>query len=171
MILNKEYEFGTENPNESQETSTKGNNTDLNENSETEHNTVEEYMYTVNLSLDSVVESTGQVIDYTEGTTDLTRNAKIIIYNTDYDGAYTFKVKPNSGGYIQFLLENEGFNHDVYIGVHHIDSKGRGWDYCFNTKTKAPIYLDGYEDVEEYIVTISCYCPGHYDINGRILVY
>ena len=130
-----------------------------------------EYMHTVNLSLDSVVESTGQVIDNTNNTTDLTRNAKIIFYNTDYDGTYTFNVTPNSGGYIQFLVENEGFNHDVYIGVHHINSKGRGWDYCFNTKTKAPIYLDGYEPGEEYVVTISCYCPGHYDINGRILVY
>ncbi len=130
-----------------------------------------EYMYIENLSIDSVIASTCQVIDYTGGTTDLNKNAKIITYNTDYDGSYRFKVKPNDGGYIQFLIENEGFNHDVYIGIYHVDSQGRGWNYCFNTKTKAPKYLDGYDPCEEYVVTISCYCPGHYDINGRILVY
>ena len=174
---NKKYEFDTENEIQydkkiiEDESASKETDETINSPTDKITYTEHEYMYSVNLSLDSVVESTGQVIDYTEGTTDLTKNAKIITYNTDYDEAYTFKVKPNSGGYIQFLLENEGFNHDVYIGVHHIDSKGRGWDYCFNTKTKAPIYLDGYEAGEVYIVTISCYCPGHYDINGRILVY
>ena len=131
----------------------------------------QEYMYIENLSINSIIASTGQVIDYTGGTTDLNKNAKIITYNTDYDGAYTFKVKPNDGGYIQFFIENEGFNHDVYIGIYHVDSKGRGWDYCFNTKTKVPKFLEGYEPSEEYVVTISCYCPGHYDINGRILIY
>jgi len=174
---NQKYEFGTENPNIPKDIQTYNDTTaedyvtvESQESVENEYNEYE-YMNTINLSLDSVIESTGQVIDNSNNTTDLTRNAKIIFYNTDYDGVYTFKVKPNSGGYIQFLIENEGFNHDVYIGIYHVDSKGRGWDYCFNTKTKVPKYLDGYEPGEEYVVTISCYCPGHYDINGRILVY
>ncbi len=175
--MNEKYQFGTENSNVPEDTQTYDDNTvedsatvESQKSVENEYNEYE-YMNTINLSIDSVVESTGQVIDNSNNTTDLTRNAKIITYNTDYDGVYTFKVKPNSGGYIQFLIENEGFNHDVYIGIYHVDSKGRGWDYCFNTKTKVPKYLDGYEPGEEYVVTISCYCPGHYNINGRILVY
>ena len=124
-----------------------------------------------NRNIDSIISTTGQVIDSTNKTTSLADKAKIISYNTNYNGTYTFNVIPNSDGYIQFMVENEGFDHDVYIGIYHVDSKGHGWDYCFNTKTKTPIYLDGYEHDEEYVVTINCYCPGYYDINGRILVY
>lgn len=130
-----------------------------------------EYGHFENMSIDTVINLTGQILDNSGNTTDLNQFAKMVYYNTDYDGSYRFNVIPNDLGYIQLFVENEGFDHDVYIGVYHVDSKGRGWDYCFNTKTKTPIYLDGYEPGEEYVVTISCYCPGHYDINGRILVY
>ena len=181
----EKYEFGTgnlnkpkeiqpgEKPSEEESITAKTQETDEKVNNPTDKNIYieNEYIYIENLSIESVIASTGQVIDYTGGTTDLNKNAKVITYNTDYDGAYTFKVKPNDGGYIQFFIENEGFNHDVYIGIYHVDSKGRGWDYCFNTKTKVPKFLDGYEPGEEYVITISCYCPGHYDINGRILIY
>lgn len=130
-----------------------------------------EYMHFDNMSIDTIIKNTRQVIDYSGSTTDLNANAKIVTYNTNCKEPQMLTVKPNDGGYIQFYVENEGFDHDVYIGVYHIDSAGLGWDYCFNTKTKAPIYLDGYEAGEEYVVTLSCYCPGNYDINGRILVY
>ncbi len=130
-----------------------------------------EYIHFENMSIDTVIKNTNQVIDNSKAVTDLNQNAKIIEYNTDCNDTYKFKVIPNDEGYIQLFVENEGFNHDVYIGVYHVESNERGWDYCFNTQTKTPIYLDGYENGEEYVVTLNCYCPGHYNINGRILVY
>lgn len=135
------------------------------------NDTYAEYENFENRNIDTLICRTGQVIDNGNGTTDLNKNAKLLHYNTDYDGTYSFTVKPNSLGYIQFFVENEGYDHSVYIGISNVETKGFGWDYCFSTEGNAPIYLDGYEPEEEYFVTVYCYCPGHYDINGRILIY
>lgn len=133
--------------------------------------TYAEYENFENRNIDTMISRTGQVIYNGNGMTDLSKNAKLLYYNTDYDGTYSFTVKPNSLGYIQFFVENEGYDHSVYIGISNIETKGLGWDYCFSTEGNAPIYLDGYEPDEEYFVTVYCYCPGHYNINGRILIY
>ena len=81
-------------------------------------------------------------------------------------------MKPDSSGNIQFLIENKGnYNHLVKICISNIETMGCGWDYQFTTEGKTPIYLDGYDPNEEYFITIDCYCPGHYNINGTILIY
>lgn len=138
---------------------------------ETKNHNLSELENFENRSIDTLISRTGQVIDNGNGTTDLNQYGKIVYYNTDYEGTYTFTVKPNSLGYIQFFVENEGYDHSVYIGISNVETKGRGWDYCFSTEGKVPIYLDGYNPDEEYFVTVNCYCPGHYNINGRILIY
>ncbi|MEE1043431.1 MAG: M56 family metallopeptidase, partial [Clostridia bacterium] len=99
-------------------------------------------------------------------------NITTINYNTDYNGTYKVKVKPDSSGQIKLIIENKGsYNHTVKIGISNIKTIGYGWDYQFTTEGKTPIYLDGYDPDEEYFITIDCYCPGHYNINGTILIY
>jgi len=112
------------------------------------------------------------VVEGLNKTIDLDKYATTVNYNTDYNGKHTIRVKPNSTGYIQFYIENDThYNHLVKIGISNIETNGYGWDYQFTTEGKTPIYLDGYNPDEEYFVTIDCYCPGHYNINGTILIY
>lgn len=138
---------------------------------EFENDTSTDSNFIEELTVDRIISTTGQTIDNGSGTTDLNNYAKIVQYNSDNPEIHTITVKPNSSGVIQFFIENEGYDHSVKIGISNIENNGLGWDYQFSTEGKTPIYLDGYYPDEEYVITIDSYCPGYYNINGKILIY
>ncbi len=123
-------------------------------------------------TVDKVIALTGQSLHSGEGVADINTTAKLISYNSDSKADYSFIMKPNSAGHIQLMIEeNSIYDHVVQVDMSNVKTPGYGWSYRLYSGSSEPFFIDGLYPDEEYIVTISTYCPGYYGIDGKVLIY
>lgn len=121
-------------------------------------------------TVDEILNSTCKIKNSLK-TVELNENYVIKAYNSNEKILYSVNVKPDENGNIRLFFDAEENRTLARVTICEQEKQGQGWAYYLNTDNNSIYVFLGFEPEKTYTVEIDPYCPGRYDIDGKILIF